>query len=132
MWSACEKCLAVKHKPPAAPMHPWEWPARPWQRIHLDFAGPFENSMFLVCVDAHSKWPEVKIMNSTTTTKTLEVLRQIFAGTGIPEQIVTDNGPQFTSDDFAAFVKNNGIKHVRSPPYHPLLAMVLLRDLYSL
>ncbi len=75
--------------------------------------------MFLVCVDAHSKWPEAYIMSTTTTAKTLEVLRQIFAAHGLPEQIVTDNGPQFVSEDFATFIKAIGIKHIRSAPYHP-------------
>ena len=116
---SCEPCLAVKHKPPSVPLHPWSWPPRPWQRIHLDFLGPFQGSMFLVCIDAHSKWPEVHIMSSTTTTKTLEVLRQTFAAYGLPEQIVTDNGPQFISDEFANFTKANGIKHIRTAPYHP-------------
>ena len=60
------------------------------------------------------------IMSSTTTTKTLEVLRQTFAAYGLPEQIVTDNGPQFISDEFANFTKANGIKHnIRTAPYHP-------------
>ena len=44
------------------PVHFWEWPATPWQRIHVDFAGPFVGRMFLIIVDAHSKWPEVEIM----------------------------------------------------------------------
>ena len=38
---------------------------------------------------------------------------------GLPEQIVSDNGPQFVSEDFAVFLKINGIKHTRSAPYHP-------------
>ena len=113
---SCESCLAVKHNPPVAPLHPWVWPHCPWQRVHLDFAGPFQGAMFLVCVDAHSKWPEVHIMNSTTTSKTLEILRKIFSAY---EQMVTDNGPQFTSDEFATFAKANGIKHIRTAPYHP-------------
>ena len=45
---SCEQCLAVKQKPPVAPFHPWEWPACPWQRVHLDFAGPFQGAMFMV------------------------------------------------------------------------------------
>jgi hypothetical protein len=62
----------------------------------VDFAGPFMNSMFLVLVCAHSKWPEVVQMKTTTSTKTIEALRMIFCRTGIPKQIVSDNGPQFT------------------------------------
>ena len=75
--------------------------------------------MFLVAVDAHSKWPEIHIMKETMAAKTIEVLRKIFAAFGLPEQLVTDNGPQFVSDDFARFAKTNGIKHIRCAPYHP-------------
>ena len=57
--------------------------------IHIDYAGPFQNSMFLVVVDVHSKWPEVIPANSTTSSPTIEVLRDLFARHGIPEQIAT-------------------------------------------
>ena len=116
---SCQACQAVKHAPAAAPMHPWEWPPKPWQRVHLDFAGPFQGSTFLVAVDAHSKWPEVEVMTSTTASKTIEVLRRMFASYGLPEQIVSDNGPQFISEEFAAFMRANRIKHICSAPYHP-------------
>jgi transposase InsO family protein len=75
--------------------------------------------MFLVAVDAYSKWPEVKVMSTTSTTKTLDVLREWFSAHGIPEHIVTDNGPQFIAEEFEIFTKRNGIKHVKSAPYHP-------------
>ena len=55
---------------------------------------------FLLVVDAHSKWPEVFKMANTTALKTISVLRNLFASYGLPEQIVSDNGPQFTSQDF--------------------------------
>lgn len=41
----------------------WSWPGTPLQRIHVDFAGPVEGHMFVVVVDAHYKWPEVKRMD---------------------------------------------------------------------
>ena len=116
---ACDQCQQHKHAPPKAPLHPWTWPAKPWQRIHIDFAGPFQGTSFLVVVDAHSKWPEVFQMASTSTTKTITYLRQLFATHGIPEQLVSDNGPQFTSEEFAKFMKRNSIKHIRCAPYHP-------------
>ena len=57
-------------------------------------------------------------MTSTTAVRTIEVLCQLFAAYGLP-QMVTDNGPQFVSEEFAAFLRINGIKHTRSAPYHP-------------
>jgi len=54
----CTGCQLAQNNPKTAPLHAWEWPARPWQRIHVDFAGPFSGTMFLVVVDAHSKWPD--------------------------------------------------------------------------
>jgi len=119
MVKACVACQSVKSAPAAAPLHPWVWPAKPWQRIHIDFAGPFRGSMFLVVVDAHSKWPEVRELRVTTAAKTIEVLRQLFSAYGLPEQLVTDNGPQFTSEEFALFAKQNVIKHIRTSPYLP-------------
>ena len=105
--------------PTIPPLHPWEWPSSPWERVHIDFAEPFLDRMFFVLVDAHSKWPEIVEMKTTTSTKTIEVLRSIFSRNGIPAQIVSDNGSQFSSDEFATFMKRNGIKHFKSAPYHP-------------
>ena len=75
--------------------------------------------MYLVIVDAHSKWLDVQIMHSITTEKTIEKLQSVFATHGLPRQIVTDNGTSFTSDKFQEFVSMNGIKHTFSAPFHP-------------
>ena len=75
--------------------------------------------MWLIVVDACSKWPKVISMNSTTAEKTTDVLRQLFARFGLPNHIVTDNGPQFAADKFRQFCCNNGIFHTFVAPYHP-------------
>ena len=116
---SCPGCQLVQREPSTVPVHPWEWPSLPWQRIHIDFAGPFLNSMFLVVVDAHSRWLEIEKMNTTTSAKTIETLQKLFARYGVPAQLVSDNGPQFTSEEFQQFLKRNGIKHITSAPYHP-------------
>ena len=69
----CSGCQRVQHAPNCSPLHPREWPSTPWRRIHVDFAGPFLGMMFLVIVDAHSKWPEVIIMHSKTTTSKIKL-----------------------------------------------------------
>ena len=70
-------------------------------------------------VDAHSKWPEIFKMKSITAASTIDIMRLVFARNGVPAQIVSDNGPTFTSEEFAEFMRRNGIKHTRSAPYHP-------------
>ena len=119
MVKSCLPCLSVKPAPPKAPLNPWVWPSRPWSRVHIDFAGPLNGKTYLVIVDAYSKWPEVFEMASTTSAKTIDTLRHVFAAHGLPDQLVSDNGPQFTSDEFTQFLRRNGIKHVRTAPYHP-------------
>lgn len=71
---SCAACQSVKYAPSVAPLRPWTWPSKPWERVHVDFAGPIQGTMLFVLVDAHSKWPEVYPMASTTATKTVEVL----------------------------------------------------------
>ncbi|KAL6473975.1 hypothetical protein MHYP_G00175360 [Metynnis hypsauchen] len=116
---SCAACQKLKNVPQLSPLHPWDWPETPWQQIHVDFAGPFEDKMFLVVVDAHSKWPEIAVMRSTSTAKTIEKLGEMFSRFGYPEQLVSDNGPQFISHEFASFMQANGVHHIKSAPYHP-------------
>ena len=70
-------------------------------------------------VDAHSKWAEVIEMSSITAAKTILELRKLFSAYGLPEQLVSDNGPQFVAEEFATYLKLNGIRHIRCSPYHP-------------
>ena len=109
----------MKQDPKLTPIHPWEYPEGPWRRVHIDFVGPVEGKMFLVVVDAYSKWPEVMEMPNTTTQTTLDQLRSVFARWGIPQQVVSDNGPQFVAQEFERFMSLNNIKHLTSSPYHP-------------
>ena len=114
----CQQCQ-VNQKSPLAPMHPWEWPKRPWARIHIDHLGPFQGKTILVVVDAYSKWIESVIVPSTSSQATIKALRNMFATHGIPETIVSDNGSGFTSCEFGDFTRKNGIQHIKSAPYHP-------------
>ncbi|XP_029639678.1 uncharacterized protein K02A2.6-like [Octopus sinensis] len=85
----------------------------PWPRLHVDCAGPLKGSYYLVVVNSFSKWPEVHKCK-----KTVSLLHEFFARYGIPETIESDNGTQFTSDEFRKFCKMLVIEHVTTPPYH--------------
>ena len=115
MAKTCTPCQAQRKAPPKVPLAVWPWPSTPWERVHIDFLGPFLGKMILVAVDAHSKWPEAQIMASTTTAQTIAVLRDMFARNGLPKQVVSDNGPQFRAEEFKEFMARNGIQHVFTP-----------------
>ena len=70
-------------------------------------------------MDAHSKWIEATCTSSTSSSAVIDSLRPLIARFGLPETVVTDNGPGFVSQEFEQFLKNNGIYHTTSAPYHP-------------
>lgn len=115
----CSGCRSVQNIPSAAPVHPWNFPPKAWHRLHIDFAGPFQSAMFLIVVDAHSKWPEIFEMKSTTSNATINTLRTLFVRQGIPVEVVSDNWPQFRSEEFRQFMESNAIRHITSSPFHP-------------
>ena len=115
----CEPCQLNKSNPPTVTTHPWIPAKEPWERIHVDYAGPFEGHMFLVVVDAFAKWPEILMTTNSTSTTTCNVLRGLFARYGLPQVLVSDNGPCFTSAEFHEFTERYGIQHKCAPPYHP-------------
>lgn len=116
---SCGTCQEHSKLPAKAVLHPWEWPGKAWYRLHIDYAGPFEGKMILVIVDAHSKYIDAHVMSSATSTATIRSLRQTFATHGLPCTIVSDNGTAFTSQEFRAYCRSNGIKHICSAPFHP-------------
>ena len=97
----CRECQSNQSAPAVTLLQPWVWPSRPWARIHIDYAGPFLGQMFLIVIDAHSKWIP---MHSTTSTATIQNLQTIFSRFSLPEQVVSDNGRNFVSAEFEDFI----------------------------
>jgi RNase H-like domain found in reverse transcriptase/Integrase zinc binding domain/Integrase core domain len=116
--ASCSTCIKYRKEPTKSPLHVWEYPKEPGERIHADFL-ELNKKMFIVIIDEFSKWPEVIQMTSTTSLNTINVMREYFARYGICKTFVTDNGPQWISREFKIFIKNNCIKHILTPPYHP-------------
>ena len=115
---ACQVCVTNQESPKVVPLLLWPWPTEPWQRIHVDFA-EIKGLHFLLIVDSHSKWLEVFPMTLTNAYATINVLKGLFARYGLPHELVSDNGPQFASNEFKCFLRGLDIKHTLCPPYHP-------------
>ncbi len=69
--------------------------------------------MVLVVIDAHSKWIEAVALKTATAQTTIQQLRKLFAQFGIPDTLVSDNGPQFAASEFHEFCRLNGIRQAR-------------------
>ena len=115
----CQTCPENSNQPPKAPLSQWPVPETPWKRIHIDYMGRFLNHYYLIVVDAYSKWLEVIVMNTITSTNTIDALLSLFTRYGLCEEIVSDNGTQFTSDEFNDFCARHGIRHIRTAPGQP-------------
>lgn len=117
---SCTTCASHAHAPPKFRDHHWEYPKAPWERIHIDYAGPVADTMLLIVVDAYSKWLEVKPTTTTTAAATIALMDDLFTAHGSPVTVVSDNGRQFVAEEFKEFLKGSGVKyHKLTAPYHP-------------
>lgn len=120
LCKTCHGCQLVSNTSHVEPMQRTRPPEGPWQDLAIDLMGPLPSGeSILVIVDYYSRYYEVCIMKSTTTTKVIECLIPIFSRWGFPFSLKSDNGPQFISEEFKAFLKIHGIEHRLSPPLWP-------------
>ncbi|XP_058810507.1 uncharacterized protein K02A2.6-like [Phymastichus coffea] len=111
--------VIVATNQPKTSLHVWSWPESANQRLHADFCGPIDGKMFIVILDSHSKWIDIRELNNIITETTIDVFRDYFATWGIPNTLVTDNGPTFTSKLFEEFMISYGVSHKKTALYHP-------------
>ena len=93
-------------------------PEYPWQKIAADLF-TLNGSNYLVAVDYFSRYLEVIQLRSTTSQSVSNALKSIFSRHGIPEVLMTDNGPQFSSSEFAEFGKQYCFVHTTSSSHYP-------------
>ena len=106
------------------PMQSVPLPSKPWQKLGIDIVGPDDSTnqdcrFAITLIDYYSKWPEVAFVRTVTTDSVIEFLLTVFSREGFPEEIVSDNGVQFTSHKFQKFLSDRNIKHTKSAVFHP-------------
>ena len=113
----CSVCAQEdKHK--KQPLLYTSLPDYPWQVVGTDLF-ELNSKHYLLIVDYFSRYPEIIQMSSTTSLSTIAALKSIFSRHGIPEEVRSDNGPQYSSQEFAAFSTAYNFKHATSSPLYP-------------
>ena len=100
------------------PLIPSRLPKLPWQKVGTDLF-EFNKSTYLLVVDYYSRWIETARLNRTTSEDVIQLTSSIFARHGIPEVVVSDNGPQFSAESYTKFAQTYGFEHITSSPYYP-------------
>lgn len=111
-----EKCVSCMEQrlTPVQPLMTTPFPDRPWQRLAMDLF--YANGKWYLCVtDYYSRYIEIALLENQRPETVIQKTKSIFARHGIPEEVVTDNGPQFRSE-FLAFAKDWGFRHITSSP----------------
>ncbi|KFD60102.1 hypothetical protein M514_27718 [Trichuris suis] len=93
--------------PPEVPFFSWNMPSEPWARLDVGLSG----LNWLVIVDAYSKWLDMIPLSKRAKTNIIKHCRRLFATFDLPRYIVSDNGPQFVSEEFAKFCRSSNIVH---------------------
>ena len=114
----CGKCAEIQNRLPRQPLIPTETPELPFEEVASDLF-EFERKQYIVLVDYYSKYIEVDELKDQRSCTTIETLKAQFSRHRIPATIRTDNGLQYSSEEFKEFCKSYGILHKTSSPHTP-------------
>ena len=115
MVTNCSVCADYAKKQPSEPLKPSVPPSLPWKKIGTDLF-EFRGEHYLLSVCYRSKFLEVAKLESLRSGAVIEELKRQFGVHGIPAEVVSDNGSQFSSMEFQDFAKDYGFKHTTTSP----------------
>ena len=122
MVKRCQICQAAnpEGKERLEPLRIKPTPERPFSTVHIDLFGPLDNGMMILAiVDELSRWPEVYMLQRTQSKDVINALNDTFGRFGNPDEVTSDNGPQFTSWEFKNYLSQEGIRQHLITPYYP-------------
>ena len=120
-----KSCYACQVTTPSTvqcePLKMTEIPKTSWHTLALDIESPFScGTNLLVLIDYRSRYPVVTSMKTVNSINIIKSLQKTFSLFGYLAKIITDNGPQFKSSEFKAYLSTHNIEHRMVTPYWPI------------
>lgn len=118
MVASCRECKLHANKT-IEPLRPTATPDRPWQILGTDLL-QFKGQTYLLVIDYYSRYPELALLGNSdfSSRKVILHLKSMFSRHGIPQMVLSDNGPQYACGEFASFAAEYGFSHVTSSPHY--------------
>ena len=117
--ASCSFCQEHRPSQRHEPMISTPLPDGPWLHIGADLL-TYEGNDYIVITDYYSRWMELIYMGRDTTAKSaVNKFKNVFSRWGIPQKCTTDNGPQFSSNEFKQFAESYGFVSTTSSPRYP-------------
>ena len=113
----CEKCCRVQTQT-AKPLQSSLLPELPFQKVGTDLF-QWNGKEYLFFDNYYSRYIEVAQLSTTSSAVIIQHTKSIFARHGIPEVVVSDNGPQYASSAYKTFTREYGFTHITSSPLCP-------------
>ena len=117
MVKRCQECSRAQNQR-SQPLIPSELPDLPWQKVGTDLF-EWRKAHYLLIVDYYSRYIEIAKLKGTTSEEVILHTKSIFARHGIPEVVISDNGPQFSAENYTRFATEYHFQHITSSPYYP-------------
>ena len=117
-YKSCKTCIKHSKSQRYEPLQSHPTPKLPWHAVATDLF-ELKNSKYLLLVDYYSRFPVLCKLHSTTSRVLVQEMKAIFTELGVPNVIVSDGGPQYTSIEFKDFMKQWQIEHKVSSPRNP-------------
>ena len=116
--SQCSLCAQFQRAQPREAMIIQDLADRMWSKVGTDLF-EYNGVHYMLCVDYYSKWIEVAKLDNLTSGNIICHLKSQFARYGIPDELLSDNGPQYASSASTDFRKSYGFVHTTSSPHFP-------------
>ena len=125
---SCDVCQRTtdKGRVPPAPLQPMPVISEPFERVAVDIVGPIiprasdGSKYILTIVDFSTRWPEAVALRNIEAVTVAEAMVEVFCRVGIPKEVLSDRGSQFTSTMMSEFYRLMNVRGLQTTPYHPM------------